>query len=70
MDMVQVAWAAIGLLALTVVGMFVALFELNAQLGGRMDAGFQAVNTRLDATNARIDALGAQLQIHIERHAG
>jgi hypothetical protein len=59
MSMVQVAWAAIGLLAVAVFGMFAAFFYL----GAKMDAGFAAVNSRIDAVNARVD-------VHLERHLG
>ena len=67
--MVQVAWAALGLLAVAVFGMFGVFFYLgakvdgvNASLGTRIDS----LTSRLDA---RIDALSGKLQAHIERHA-
>ena len=71
--MVQVAWAAIGLLAVAVFGMFGAFFYLGAKIdgvNGRVDslsARIDALGERLDA---RIDSLAALLQAHIERHAG
>lgn len=57
--MVQVAWAAIGLLAVALFGMFGMFFYLGARIDGLAD--------RLDA---RIDSLAALLHAHIERHPG
>jgi len=84
MTMVQVAWAAVGLLAVAVLGMFGMMFQLSARidaLGGRLDARLDALTDRLDALaerldgridalSARIDGLAALLHDHIERHAG
>ncbi|HYN37479.1 MAG TPA: hypothetical protein VEV82_10970 [Actinomycetota bacterium] len=74
--MEQVAWTAIGLLAVALFGMFGAFFYLgnkidgmNSSLNGRMDslaARIDALGARLDS---RIDSLAAQLQAHIEWHA-
>lgn len=55
--MEQAAWAAIGLLAVAVFGMFGMFFYL----GSRIDA----LGARLDA---RIDSLASQVQAHIEWH--
>jgi hypothetical protein len=67
MDMTQVAWAAIGLLAATLLGTLFYLGNkidsLDASLSGRIDS----LSARLDS---RIDSLSSQLQAHIERHAG
>jgi len=74
MEMVQVAWAAIGLLAVTVIGVFIAMFQLAFQQNAKIDTGFRELAGRIDALgsrlDARIDALSGQLQAHIERHAG
>jgi hypothetical protein len=59
MTMVQLAWAALGLLAVALFGMLGMFFYLGARIDGLTD--------RLDA---RIDSLAALLQAHIERHAG
>lgn len=56
--MVQVAWAAIGLLATAVFGMFGMFFYLAAKI--------DSLAARLDG---RIDAIGTRLQAHIEYHA-
>jgi hypothetical protein len=77
MTMVQVAWTAIGLLAVAVLGMFGMMFQLSARidaLGARLDARIDALGARLDARidalSDRVDALAAVLQDHIKRHAG
>ena len=63
--MEQAAWAAIGLLAVSVFGMFGMFFYLGSKI--------DATNIRIDnlgaRLDARIDSLAAQLQTHIERHA-
>jgi hypothetical protein len=68
MDMTQVAWAALGLLAVVVFGMFGMFFYL----GAKIESGHEALGSRIDSLAARldsrIDSLGAQLQSHIERH--
>ncbi|MFN2525757.1 MAG: hypothetical protein ABR505_05775, partial [Actinomycetota bacterium] len=62
MNMQQVAWTAIGLLAATLLGNF-------WYLGAKIDS----VNNRIDSLaaclDARIDALAGQLQAHLEWHA-
>ena len=63
--MVQVAWTALGLLAIAVFGMFGVFFYLGARIDSTNDR-IDALGARLDA---RLDALSAQLQAHIERHA-
>jgi hypothetical protein len=57
--MVQVAWAAIGLLTVVVFGMFGMFFSLAAKIDGP--------EQRL---GGRIDALVARLDAHIEGHPG
>lgn len=64
--MVQVAWAALGLLAVAVLGMFGVFFYLGARIDG-VSARVDALGERLDA---RIDSLAALLQAYIERHPG
>jgi hypothetical protein len=69
MSMEQVAWAAIGLLAVTLFGNFWFLANKIDSINGRIDslAGrVDALGARLDA---RIDSLAAQLQAHVDRHA-
>lgn len=56
--MVQVAWAAIGLLAVAIFGIFGMFFYLAAKI--------DALGDRLDG---RIDAIGSRLLAHIEYHA-
>lgn len=63
--MVQVAWTALGLLAIAVFGMFGVFFYLGARIDSTNDR-IDALGARLDA---RLDALSAQLQAHVERHA-
>ena len=74
--MVQVAWAALGLLAVAVFGMFGVFFYLGARidgvsesLGSRVDALSSRVNSlsdRLDALSARVDALGERLDARMD----
>lgn len=67
--MVQVAWAAIGLLSVAVFGMFGMFFYLSAKI----DGSTQSTNARIDSLagrlDARMDALAGLLQAHIDRHA-
>jgi hypothetical protein len=69
MEMEQVAWAAIGLLAVAVFAMFGMFFYLGTKIDSRADS----INARIDnlasRLDARIDSLAAQLQAHIEHHA-
>jgi len=58
--MTAVAWAAIGLLAATLLGSFFYLGSRLDALGARIDS----LGSRLDG---RIDALGAKLDARIER---
>ncbi len=67
--MISVAWAAIGLLAVAVFGMFGMFFYLSSKidsLGESLNGRIDALSARLDA---RIDGLAAMMQSHIERHA-
>jgi hypothetical protein len=59
--MVAVAWAAIGLLGATLLGMLFYLGSRIDSLGSRIDA----LGARLDA---RLDGLAARLDAHVERH--
>lgn len=79
MTMIQVAWAAIGLLAVALFGTFGMFFYLSSKidtlgdsLTNRIDALGHSLGGRIDALAARldgrIDGLSAQLQSHIERH--
>jgi hypothetical protein len=65
--MVAVAWAAIGLLAATLVSTL--LF-----LGSKIDALDAHLTSRIDALDgrlsSRVDALAARMDAHLERHAG
>lgn len=67
MNMEQVAWTLIALLAGT-------LFGTLIYLGNKIDAMNSSINARIDALGARldsrIDALSSQLQAHVERHIG
>jgi outer membrane murein-binding lipoprotein Lpp len=75
--MVAVSWAAIGLLAATLLG---SLYYLGARidglsgridgLSGRIDALSGRIDTLDARLSARIDALAARMDAHIERHAG
>jgi hypothetical protein len=72
--MVAVAWAAIGLLAATLVS---SLFYLGSKIDGlesSLNARIDALGARIDSLDARlsarIDALSARIDAHIERHAG
>ena len=75
--MEQTAWAAIGLLAVFVLGMVpVFLIEIRA-LGGRidrldekMDRRFDRVDERFDRTEAGVNLIDAKLTEHVQRHAG
>ena len=69
MTMVQVAWAAIGLLAVALFGMFGMFFYLSSKidsLGESLNGRVDSLSSRLDS---RMDGLAALLQSHIERHA-
>lgn len=71
--MVQVAWAALGLLAVAVFGMFGVFFYLGARIdgvSGRVDSLSGRVDALGERLDARIDSLAALLQAHIERHPG
>lgn len=61
------AWAAIGLLAATLVSTL--LF-----LGSKIDALDAHLTSRIDALDgrlsSRVDALAARMDAHLERHAG
>jgi hypothetical protein len=65
--MVAVAWAAIGLLAATLVSTLL-------YLGSKVDAVEAHLTSRIDALdgrlNSRIDSLAARMDAHLERHAG
>jgi hypothetical protein len=65
--MVAVAWAAIGLLAATLVSTL--LF-----LGSKIDALDAHLTSRIDALDgrlsSRVDALAERMDAHLERHAG
>jgi hypothetical protein len=65
MEMQQVAWAAVGLLAVAVFGLFGMFFYL----GSKIDALGARLDGRIDSMAGRLDALAGQLQAHIERHA-
>lgn len=74
--MEQVAWTALGLLAIAVFGMFGVFFYLGARvdatndrLDGLRDSLGQRIDTLGGRLDARLDSLSAQLQAHIERHA-
>ncbi len=66
--MVEIAWAAVGLLAVAVFGMFGMFFFLSTKIDSRYDslaAKIDALSGRLDA---RVDALSSQLHSHLEQH--
>jgi hypothetical protein len=66
-EMVAVAWAAIGLLAATLVSTLL-------YLGSKVDALDAHLTSRIDALDgrlsSRIDSLAARMDAHLERHAG
>jgi hypothetical protein len=70
MTMVQVAWSALGLLAVAVFAMFGMFFYL----GGRIDALGDSLRGEIGRLRAElrgeIAQLGGRLDAHIERHAG
>ena len=65
-----VAWAAIALLAPTLVGSFfylgTRLDSLGGELGRRIEALGSDLGRRIDSLNARVDALGADLSGRID----
>jgi hypothetical protein len=65
--MVAVAWAAIGLLAASLVSTLL-------YLGSKVDALDAHLTSRIDALDgrlsSRIDSLAARMDAHLERHAG
>lgn len=74
--MEQVAWTALGLLAVAVFGMFGVFFYLGARIDAtndRIDSLNDSLSARIDGLGARLDAridsLAGQLQAHVERHA-
>ena len=77
MTLEQTAWAAIGLLAIFVIGMIpVFLMELRAigaridRLDEKMERGFERIDQRFEWNNHRFDRLEAKLDDHTQRHAG
>lgn len=71
--METVAWAAIGVLAASVVGSLGASFYLGAKmdalatrLDGRIDAQGAELSARIASLEARVDALGARLDARID----
>ena len=83
--MVAVAWAAIGLLAATLVSSLFYLGSRMDALGARIDAQrpspaarIHSLETslkgRIDTVDAslssRLDALSSRVDAHLERHAG
>ena len=77
-EMVALAWAAIGLLAATLVSSLFYLGSkidgLESSLGARIDGLDSSLNARIDALDARLsgrlDALSARMDAHLDRHAG
>jgi hypothetical protein len=71
--MVAVAWAAIGILAATLVGSLYYLGGRIDRLSDRIDGLGSSLSSRVDVLDARlsarIDALAAGMDAHIERHA-
>ena len=71
---VAVAWAAIALLAATLVGSLYYLGSRIDALSARVDALGSRLDARIDALEARltarIDRLKERLDAHIEWHAG
>ena len=72
--MVAVAWAAIGLLAAT---LLVSLYYLGGRidaLAGRIDGLDDRLTSRIDSLDARLstrlDGLATRMDAHSERHAG
>ena len=79
--MEAVAWTAIGLLGVAVLGSFSSFFylgtridALGARLDSRIDAQGLELGSRIDAQGlelgSRIDALAARMDDHLGRHAG
>jgi len=67
--MVEVVWTVVGLLAVMVIGMFVALFQLGFQQRARLDQGFAQVNARIDAQAERTERGFAQVNARIDAQA-
>ncbi len=72
MDMTQVAWTAIGLLAATLLGTLFYLGNKIDNINARIDGLSASLSGRIDALaarlDARIDALAARLDAHPESH--
>ena len=70
------AWAAIGLLAATLLGMLNYLGSRIEAVGARVEARINTLDARLtgriDSLDARlssrIDGLGARIDVHLQRH--
>ena len=54
--MEQVAWAAIGLLAVALFGVLGMMWSMNQSLSARIDALGESLGARIDALGARLDA--------------
>ena len=81
--MIQVAWAALGLLAVAMFGMFGVFFYLGNRLdsvGARLDSRIDGLSGRVDTLTARVEDQGrqvtsqiydlnAKLDEHLRRHA-
>ena len=63
--MTAAVWTLIGLVAVSQGVLVTVLFELR----GEMREGFAQQSPRIDALAGRFDALGARLDVHIDRHA-
>jgi hypothetical protein len=68
--MEAVAWAAIGILAATLLGSVFYLGSRIDNLGARIDALGARLDGRLDGLSTRIDGLSTRIDAHMERHAG
>ena len=72
--MTAVAWAAIALMATTLLG---TLFYLGAKidglgsrLDGRIDSLDERLTGRIDGLAGRIDGLAGMIADHLQRHTG
>lgn len=69
----EVAWAALGLLAAALFGEHFYIGSRFDRTDSKIDSKFDALTARIDTTNARIDALsadlGGRLDAHLDSHS-
>ena len=65
----EVAWAALGLMAATLFGVLFYLGNKIDNINNRIDHLADSLGGRMDSLGARIDGISSQLAAHLEKHA-